>query len=286
MKQAELDSSAFVGIGYQWSYSDAIISLKKDILSGMYGKPIRLKNIVLWPRTQHYFKRNSWAGKIKNDSGYWILDSVANNATAHYIHNMFFVLGSTIKTSAWPKTVQANIYRANDIENYDTCVSRIITDNGVEILYYASHSTDIKVEPILEFQFEKGTIYADFNKEKCIYGSIGDKVISYGNPFDYEMKKVFDCMRTIKGEDKNYCTIEAAIPQLKTINAISQYYTINQIPPERLAFVDVEDNTTKLTYVKGLYDDMLNAYNNNNILDEEAMVIDIEKYDKFENIKQ
>ncbi|HQM96967.1 MAG TPA: Gfo/Idh/MocA family oxidoreductase [Clostridia bacterium] len=286
MKNAEDSSAAFVGIGYQWSYSDAIINLKKDILSGMYGKPTRLKNIVLWPRTQRYFKRNSWAGKIKNDSGYWILDSVANNATAHYIHNMFFVLGDSLKSSAWPKTIQANIYRANDIENYDTCVSRIITQNDVEILYYASHSTETKCEPLLDFQFEKGEIYADFNKEKCIYGKVDGKIISYGNPFDVEMKKVFDCIRTIKGDDVNYCPIDAAIPQLKTINAISQYYDINQIAPDKLGFLDAEENTTKLVYVKGLYQDMMKAYSEGRILDESSKVIDITGYDHFENIKQ
>ena len=284
MKKAEELSKAFVGIGYQWSYSNAIINLKKDILSGKYGKPLRLKNIVLWPRTQRYFHRNSWAGKIKNDAGYWILDSVANNATAHYIHNMFFVLGSDLKKSAWPKTIQANIYRANDIENYDTCVSRIITDNDVEILYYASHSTDKKVEPLLEFQFENGVIYADFYKEKCIYVKIGNEIIKYGNPFDCEMKKVFDCMRTITGDDVNYCPIEAAIPQLKTINAISQYYNITQISSDRLGYLDAEENTTKLVYVKGLYEDMMSAYENNAILDESSRIIDITEYDKFENI--
>lgn len=286
MKKAEEASQAFVGIGYQWSYSDAIVNLKKDILAGMYGKPVRLKNIVLWPRTQRYFKRNSWAGKIKNDSGYWILDSVANNATAHYIHNMFFVLGDGLKSSAWPETIQTNIYRANDIENYDTCVCRVITRNDVEILYYASHSTDIKCEPLLHFQFEKGEIYADFNKEKCIYGKVGGKVISYGNPFELEMKKVFDCIRTLKGADVNYCPIEAAIPQLKTINAISQFYDIEQVEESDLGYLDAEENTTKLVYVKGLYQDMMKAYSDNLILDESAKVIDITGYKYFENMKQ
>jgi len=100
------------------------------------------------------------------------------------------------------------------------------------------------------------------------------------------MKKVFDCIRTIKGDDVNYCPIDAAIPQLKTINAISQYYDINQIAPDKLGFLDAEENTTKLVYVKGLYQDMMKAYSEGRILDESSKVIDITGYDHFENIKQ
>ena len=36
----------FVGIGYQWSFSDAIQRLKKDILDGLLGKPLCLKTFI------------------------------------------------------------------------------------------------------------------------------------------------------------------------------------------------------------------------------------------------
>lgn len=100
------------------------------------------------------------------------------------------------------------------------------------------------------------------------------------------MKKVFDCIRTLKGADVNYCPIEAAIPQLKTINAISQFYDIEQVEESDLGYLDAEENTTKLVYVKGLYQDMMKAYSDNLILDESAKVIDITGYKYFENMKQ
>lgn len=91
-------------------------------------------------------------------------------------------------------------------------------------------------------------------------------------------------MRTLSGDNVNYCPIEAAIPQLKTINAFSQYYNITQISSDRLGYLDAEENTTKLVYVKRLYEDMMSAYENNAILDESSRIIDITEYDKFENI--
>ena len=38
-----------VAIGYQWSFSDAIQKLKADVIAGIFGKPRRLKTLVLWP---------------------------------------------------------------------------------------------------------------------------------------------------------------------------------------------------------------------------------------------
>ena len=38
-------------------------------------------------------RRNDWAGRKRDRTGAWILDSPANNAMAHDLHNMFYVLG-------------------------------------------------------------------------------------------------------------------------------------------------------------------------------------------------
>ena len=77
------DAKKFVAIGYQWSFSNAIQNLKRDIQSGLLGSPKRLKTIALWPRGEIYYSRNNWAGKLKDENGNWVLDSPANNALAH-----------------------------------------------------------------------------------------------------------------------------------------------------------------------------------------------------------
>jgi hypothetical protein len=68
-------------------------------------------------KSDAYYQRSFWSGRIKDDNGNWILDSVASNATAHYIHNMFYVLGNEVDKSAVPVEVAAELYRANNIEN-------------------------------------------------------------------------------------------------------------------------------------------------------------------------
>ena len=56
-----------VRIGYQWSYSEGIQALKRDIRAGRFGAPIRVKTCCLWPRTLSYFRRNGWAGRLRDE---------------------------------------------------------------------------------------------------------------------------------------------------------------------------------------------------------------------------
>ena len=101
------ESGKQVAVGYQWSFSMAIRALKENVLNGDFGKPIRLKTLHLWPRDEKYYRRNEWAGRKCDASGGWILDSPANNAFAHELHNMFFLLGGRIDRSCLPVEVMA-----------------------------------------------------------------------------------------------------------------------------------------------------------------------------------
>ncbi|HWP39579.1 MAG TPA: Gfo/Idh/MocA family oxidoreductase, partial [Tepidisphaeraceae bacterium] len=155
---AELLAKRFVAIGYQWSFSKPVQALKRDILAGHFGRPVRLKSIVFFPRGLEYFNRNDWVGRIKTSGGEPVYDSPANNAAAHYLHNMFYLLGPTRETSAMPVTVQAELYRANEIENYDTAAMRVMTDCGAELLFYTSHAVPPRLGPIARYEFEDAVI--------------------------------------------------------------------------------------------------------------------------------
>ncbi|HET9664301.1 MAG TPA: Gfo/Idh/MocA family oxidoreductase, partial [Burkholderiales bacterium] len=79
MLAAERKARRSVAIGYQWSFSRAIHALKRDILAGDFGRPLRLKTLATMPRSVEYFRRNDWAGRIRTDDGSLVYDSPANN---------------------------------------------------------------------------------------------------------------------------------------------------------------------------------------------------------------
>lgn len=222
-----------VAIGFQWCYEDAIQNLKKDVLTGKFGKPLKFKCLVLWPRDIAYYQRSAWAGKIKLD-GKWVLDSVASNATAHFLHFMMFLLGPNELESAFPRSVQAELYRANDIESFDTCAVRIDA-NDTEILFFASHAVKNRIGPVFELQFEKATLYFNHPKFPQITNSFltvqedGSQQI-YG-PVDHgSMKKLWDTIYLLRGEERIYCTLESALSLTMTINCAHLSSPISNFP--------------------------------------------------------
>ena len=295
MDEAAKRTGKFVAVGFQWSFCEPILSLKKDILDGVHGKPLSFKTVVQWPRTVRYYHRSSWAGKIQNDYGDWILDSVANNATAHFLHNMFFLMGNSISKSAFPSKITAEMYRANEIENYDTFMAKIKTDNGIDLIFLASHAVPENIHPVFEITFEKGKVTFDSAKDRIIYGTPeGGETKAYGNPFEDEMRKIFTSIKAIRGEVEIPCDIQTASAQLVTINAVSENYEIIDIPEEYLVREKIEEPTgeTTLIYVKGIKDALMDCYRDEMLPSEKGLPwavshgeIAVDNYTEFKGVK-
>ncbi len=262
MRDARDRADKYVGIGYQWSHSEAIQSLKKDIMSGLYGKPVLLKTIVLWPRDRTYYGRGSgWAGKLRAADGSLILDSVANNATAHYLHNILYVLGQTVETSTTPLSVRASLWRANAIENYDTCCFDLKLNRGGRGLFIVSHAIDRTLHPVFDYEFEKGRVLFDEGNNtyggRVIRGVLEDGTEKvYGDPFAGETNKLFRAIDAVKDRRiRPLCGIEAATPHAIVI-AEAQKNPIHDFPAEA-----VHENAKGTgVYVEGLYESLRAAY--------------------------
>ncbi len=244
----------FVMIGYQWSYSHAVNRLKADVLAGVYGKPQFLKTMVLWPRSSNYFNRTSrWAGRIAID-GVPVNDSVANNAAAHYLHNILYVTGKAVGSSSEVCDLQADLLRLNNIENFDTAVVRFRMDNGATGLFVGSHATDNAWEPSFEYRFERGTVYYD-DKAKNIVGRLENgEIREYGDPSENVNEKIYEAIRACR--IPNYqpvCGVVAATPHVRCIEKI-QSCAIHDIPKSQIRSRDNH------LFAEGLYDNLLQCY--------------------------
>jgi predicted dehydrogenase len=211
--RAQQQSKLMVAIGYQWSFSTAVQSLKADILNGTLGAPKQLKTLVSYPRPLVYFQRNSWAGRINTPDGRPVLDSPVNNATAHFLHNMLYLLGDAWNTSAAPRKLQAELYRANAIENYDNAALRCIMPDGAEVLFYAAHSMPEKVGPNCQFEFENATVTSDSTTSYDFVARFRDGTTkSYGNPDAYRADKIWHCANAVRSGGEVACPAHAALP--------------------------------------------------------------------------
>ncbi|MGC9347068.1 MAG: Gfo/Idh/MocA family protein [Anaerolineae bacterium] len=290
MREVEAASDGFVGIGYQWSFSDAIQELKTDILEGVLGAPQRLRTKVLWPRPLSYYHRNNWAAHLKAPNGAWVLDSPANNATAHYLHNCFYVLGPTRESSARPVGVQAELYRANEIENYDTAAIRSTTEEGVEILFYTSHPVGESVGPDLVYEFEDAVVTFEAWEGPLIATFEDGRVKDYGNPFEDDAQKLWDAIDAVRTGAPLACGIDAASSHTLCINGAQESVPAIVDLPEDLVERKPMDNEDTLVWVKGLLE-MLESCYDEGVLPSELVeapswtqagdMIDLRDYDRF-----
>jgi predicted dehydrogenase len=262
----------WVMIGYQWSYSAAILALKEDVLNGTLGKPVFLKTITLWPRKKEYFARGTgWAGKLKASDGTVINDSVAANATAHYLHNILFVCGERY-LAAEAKNIKADLIRVNPIENFDNITLSFSLECGAKCLFIAAHSCNEEHSPIFEYRFEKATI--TYNEEmKSLVAHLDDGTEkNYGNPeSDGHSKKGFIAIDGCNEE--NYvplCSHTTAAPHARCIAAI-QTNKIYDANPE-VVKVREEDN---LKYIDGFTALLKRCY------DEEIMLRDSGEFERL-----
>jgi predicted dehydrogenase len=261
MKEAEQRAGRFVAIGYQWSYSDAIQSLKREILSGAFGKPVRLKSLVCWPRRVSYYLRNDWAAKVKTDDGRWILDSPIMNATAHYLHNMLYLLGPGQFASARPLEVVAELYRVNEIQNFDVGALRCKTENGAEVLFFSAHAVNTELGPLSHFQFEKADVYYgryDRQAPQWIARWRDGSVRTYGNPND-ALPRLLRPIESVRTGAPVCCGIEAASAHLRCVNGAQESVAeVRQVPPE---FVKVEgEGENRQFSILGLEDAFIQCY--------------------------
>lgn len=264
MLAAEARYGKFIAVGYQWSYDEALQSLKRDILDGVLGAPVALKTLISWPRNRAYYARGGgWGGRIKKN-GVTVLDSVASNACAHYLHNMLFMLGDTLETAAAPDRVEAQLCRANAIENFDTCAIKMTLASGAELLFIASHVGERSREPEFEYAFENAVVrYCEGDPDGEIVAYFKDgRTKSYGRPVNHDMKKIWDCVRAIKEGARPICTVATAMEHTRVINRLWLEFEIEDFDPALVCENRAEDRL----YVDGLYEKMLAVYESGKLM--------------------
>ncbi len=267
MLAAEKRYGRFIAIGYQWSYCDAIRNLKSDILKGVFGKPVSLKTAISWPRNRAYYQRGGgWGGRIQKD-GQLILDSIASNACAHYLHNMLFLLGDTMEHSTAFKSIQAECYRANAIENFDTCCIRLESQAGAQLYFAASHAAGKNRDPIFEYTFERGVMRFEQGAKTGIVARFHDgSSKDYGDPFQNQFRKLWDCIEAVQNSTTPICTVETALPHVQLIETLYHVVPVLDFPRERISL----DEETDTVFVEGLYEQLYDAYEARCMLSESA----------------
>jgi hypothetical protein len=216
--------------------------------------------MVSLPRPMAYFRRNDWAGRIRTADGHGVFDSPVNNAAAHFLHNMFYLLGPTRESSAMPAWVQAELYRANAIENYDTAAIRCQTQCGVEVLFYTTHAVEERRGPRCRFEFDNATVEFDALVAGQFTARFRDgRVKSYGHPNLDRHEKIWQAIDAVRNGGAVACGIQAALAHTLCVAAAQESaLQIMDFPQRPRRNMPLDGDT--LIYIDRLGEQMADCY--------------------------
>ncbi len=258
---AQCRTGKLLAVGFQWCNDPAMYAFRQDVRSGLFGEILSMRTLVLWPRDTAYYQRGSgWAGKKYDKNGYPIFDSVASNATAHYLFNALWIAGSA------PTEVEAFTARANPIETYDTIVLKGKL-RGADLTFAATHAggRGIVQNPMFEYVFEKGSIcYGGYGKTggELIFrfndGTEKHYGISRTDTGTDRMHKLWDIAGLIAGDGgKIACTAQEAMLHTRAMESV------RSVCPEAYVFPNEQVCLTNGTYwVPGLCEKLIDCYEN------------------------
>ncbi|MBN2181638.1 MAG: Gfo/Idh/MocA family oxidoreductase [Sedimentisphaerales bacterium] len=254
-----------VALCFQYLYTSIMQRMKEQISSGKFGKVKCIRSIGAWERLDNYFSRSGWAGKLRvNDQ--WVLDGTINNPLAHVLCNNLYLASTDRWKLAEPKTVQAELYHAHNIESEDISSLRIITTDGVEIVYLATLCANKVLEPVTIIECEKATIeYAEFNKAIITYKSRKKEEISDETELRVQMLK--ELALAYENKKPYYGSLELCRPFTLTVNgAFESSRMTHSVAPRYVQRFEYKDSIK--TVVSGLDDSLMAGFKQGKLLSE------------------
>jgi len=145
-------------VGFHYIAQPWRLNLKERLLRGDFGKLHHVGFKGTWRRSLSYYERNSWAGRLFHNNEL-LLDSCCGNAMSHFLHNMLFHAGRRgVFSWAVPQTVEAELYRANQIEAPDTVFARGMLEDDVTFCLAVTHACEARFHHIEVLECENASI--------------------------------------------------------------------------------------------------------------------------------
>ena len=149
------DTRRAVSVGFQYIGSRCTQMLKQLIANGDLGEVREIRAAACWPRTDRYYARAAWAGKMSL-GGEPVIDGPATNALAHVVQNIMYFASAQRHGFDVPAEVEGELYRARPIESYDTACLRGHFASGIEFSVAVTHATSTKLPFCIEVRGSKG----------------------------------------------------------------------------------------------------------------------------------
>lgn len=254
-----------VAIGFQDLYDPATHAAKQRLVNGAIGELRSATLVACWPREQSYYDRNTWAGAFRRRDT-WVMDSPLSNAISHYANLVLFWLGDTLHATAHPLTVEAELYRANPIENYDTCALRVHFPGDIAALISFTHACQRQIDPQITITGTRGTLTTGQGRDIILRDAEGTELerLAFTEARHSLMARQFAAWVQGVPNVAVTATLEQAEPHLLICNGASAATTIHTIPPTDIATVTGRGGTPLRT-IRNIEDTSLTCARNHQL---------------------
>jgi predicted dehydrogenase len=196
-------------VGFQLQAHPVVVRLKQIVCEGKLGDIKGISVACKETRRDNYYARSPWAGKARTDEG-WTLDGGVNNPCAHHLMIAMCLAKPVMGRIAEPLSVQAELYRAHEIESEDTAALRVQTKEGPVIHFFSTLAGKANSPRVVTVVGTKGRI---------VFPGKGDTIVEYADGTketvpppqdDLWVSDVFrNAIRFMRGEEKALqCSLE------------------------------------------------------------------------------
>ncbi|WP_405060120.1 Gfo/Idh/MocA family oxidoreductase [Kribbella sp. NBC_01505] len=149
-------------VGFQAQASAATLQLARLVADGGLGEIKGISATGKWLRKAGYFDRAPWAGR-RTLNGVAVVDGAVTNPLAHSTAAALLIDGSLGVDDI--RSVETELFRANDIESDDTSTVRITTTRGTSILIAVTLCAAEQAEPAVIVHGSRGRAVLNYTTD-------------------------------------------------------------------------------------------------------------------------
>lgn len=235
MSAAAEQARRIVAVGFQYLHAPEIRALKERLLADGLGRVQEISFHGAWPRGRQYYSRNDWAGRVRLGEA-WVLDSPVMNAMAHFFILLLYLAGETLGGLAILQHMEAELYRVQPIDSFDTAVLRLKTKSGIRLSFYGTHSSVAVSTPQLTINGTKGKGYWKQDSHAEIRPNYGRAWRMTAGPESVTREIMLsDVMARIRGDTTHFVSTPALVREhVRCVNALAEHVPITDIPASNI----------------------------------------------------
>ena len=252
IRRAEAATGRWAAVGFQDLYPLEARWLKNQLLSGVIGRIEEVRMIGLWPRPRAYFARNHWAGRAAADAAP-VLVTPHNNAFAHFFNLSNYFDAPATDDSARVVVDSAELFRAHDIDMFDTAVVRGSSASGTRFWFGVSHSISETRQPEIAIRGSAGRAEW-WHEQRCVILDTEGHRRVFPLPSTEESRELMFASVLARLSDPSafICTTAIAEEHTRLVESVQQAAVVQPFPRSEIEWRPDASSQSEVPCVRGL----------------------------------